>query len=105
MGLRSRGEVEAVKMPTGLIPKYGNLKRLFRETLGKSYFKEDYIKQFTLRIPENLKKLERINNVYCSLTEVLAVVFEVLEEQRRRLKEARKKHENYVPPTRFAAEP
>ena len=32
--------------------------------LKKDYAKEDYIKQFTIRVPENLAKIERVSRFY-----------------------------------------
>jgi phosphoenolpyruvate carboxykinase (GTP) len=54
MELRIHSDVGALKSPTGLIPKYDDLKELFAQVLSKQYSQEDYVKQFTIRIPENL---------------------------------------------------
>ena len=103
MELRSHGEVQAVKIPTGYIPKFEDLKRLFKEVLGKDYSKEDYVKQFTLRVPENLSKIERITRIYeTEVPNAPKLLFEVLGEQKRRLQEATKKHGSYVSPFEFA---
>jgi phosphoenolpyruvate carboxykinase (GTP) len=102
MELRSHGEVETLKGPTGMIPKYDDLKKLFKEILKKDYTKEDYTKQFTIRIPENLAKIERINAIY--KTKVLnppAVLFQVLEDQKKRLLEYQKKHGDYIAPDKL----
>jgi len=102
MELRSHKEVEAIKTPTGFIPKYEDLKRLFKETLAKEYSKEEYIKQFTIRIPENLAKIDRIMKIY--ETEVLdtpKIVFEVLDEQRQRLNKVRREYGDYISPDEF----
>ena len=64
MEQRVHGEVEAVKSPTGWIPKYDDLRRLFKQVLSKEYAKEDYVKQFTIRVPENLGKIERVQRFY-----------------------------------------
>ncbi len=102
MERRSHGEVETLKGPTGLIPKYDDLKKLFKEVLKKDYTKEDYTKQFTIRIPENLAKIERITEVY--KTKVLnppAVLFQILGEQKKRLLEFQKKCGDYIPPDKL----
>jgi len=86
MELRVHGDVDAIRAPTGWIPKYEDLVPLFREVLGQPYSREDYIKQFTIRVPENLAKLDRVEQFH--RTQVLdapPVLFEVLAEQRRRL--------------------
>ena len=58
--LRAHGEVGALKGPTGWIPKYDDLKPLFQQVLGKDYSHDDYVAQFTIRIPECLAKLDRM---------------------------------------------
>lgn len=60
MELRVNDEAEAIETPTGYIPKYEDLKRLFKEVLEKEYSEKEYEKQFTVRIPEHLSKIERI---------------------------------------------
>lgn len=102
MALRSRMEVGAIRRPTGLIPRYKDLKRLFKEVLGKEYSKEDYVAQFTLRVPEHLAKIDRIMEIYrTKVPGTPKTVFKVLEEQRQRLVEARKKYGNYILPDNF----
>ncbi|HUS46406.1 MAG TPA: phosphoenolpyruvate carboxykinase (GTP) [Phycisphaerae bacterium] len=86
MELRVHGDVEAARAPTGLIPLYEDLKRLFRELLGKSYTRDAYVEQFTIRIPETLAKIERISSIYRDdAQEVPDVLFETLAAQRERL--------------------
>jgi len=102
MELRSHGEVEAIRTPTGFIPKYEDLKGLFRKVLKKDYMKEEYIEQFKLRVPESLEKIERIINIYkTKVHDTPEIVFKVLEEQRKRLEDARNKHGDYIPPDKF----
>ncbi len=101
MELRSSKEVGALKTPTGLIPKYQDLKRLFKQTLGKDYPEEDYIKQFTLRVPENLAKIGRIIETYKKVPKTPQIVFKVLMKQKQRLVEAREKYGDYITPDRF----
>ncbi|MEM0331937.1 MAG: phosphoenolpyruvate carboxykinase domain-containing protein, partial [Archaeoglobaceae archaeon] len=61
--LRCNGDIGGVETPVGIIPKYEDLKKLFSEVLLKDYSKDDYIKQFTIRVPENLSKIERIEKI------------------------------------------
>lgn len=99
MELRANGDVDAIKTPTGYIPLYEDLKRLFKDVLGKNYSKEDYIKQFTIRIPENLAKIDRIEKIYRDrVQDTPPILFTVLEEQRKRLLEARAKYGDYISP-------
>jgi len=98
MELRVHNEVDAIKTPTGYIPIYEDLKILFKEVLSKEYKEEDYVKQFTLRIPENLAKINRILKIYRGIPDTPEIVFQVLEEQKERLLETREKLGKYVSP-------
>jgi len=102
MELRVHNEVGAIKTPTGYIPRYDDLKKLFKQVLNKDYSREDYTKQFTIRVPENLAKIDRIRKIYeTTVTNTPSVVFKVLEEEERRLIEARTKYGDYVSPERW----
>jgi len=87
MELRVHKEVEAVETPTGLIPKYQDLKRLFKEVLNRDYSEESYNRQFALRVRENLAKIDRMLNIYKrKVTGTPDILFKVLERQKQRLK-------------------
>ena len=99
MELRAHGDVEAISAPTGLIPKYEDLVPLFRQVLDKQYTKEDYMKQFTIRVPENLAKLDRVEKYHReNVAKAPPVVFEILSEQRQRLLTAQDKYGDYISP-------
>ncbi|MEM2933879.1 MAG: phosphoenolpyruvate carboxykinase (GTP) [Methanocellales archaeon] len=102
MELRVHREVKAIKTPTGLIPKYEDLKHLFKEVLNKDYPQFDYEKQFTIRINENLVKIKRIMEIYrTKVRDTPEVVFKALEEQRKRLILAREKYGEYILPSKL----
>ncbi len=102
MELRVHEEVNVIKTPAGSIPKYQDLKKLFDKILKKDYSEEDYNRQFTLRIPENLAKIDRLLNIYRSrVLDTPQIVLKVFEEQRRRLEEAREKSGDYISPDKF----
>jgi len=102
MELRIHNDVDAIATPTGRIPKYDDLKRLFKEVLGKDYSMDDYKKQFTVRIPENLAKIERIKKIYeTQVHDTPQAVFDTLEAQRQRLIKAQKKYGDYINPDKF----
>ncbi len=105
MELRVHGEVEAIKTPTGYIPKYEDLKKLFKQVLNKEYTKEDYVKQFTIRIPENLAKIERVSRFYQeNVTDTPLEMFGQLYMQRQRLLDAQEKFGDYISPLKFEKE-
>ncbi len=92
MELRVHKEVEAVETSTGLIPKYQDLKRLFKEVLNKDYSEDSYKEQFALKVEENLAKIDRLMNIYKKkVPDTPDIVFKVLEEQKQRLNKAKNK--------------
>ncbi len=106
MELRSHKDVGAVKTPTGLIPRYEDLKKLFMQVLNKDYSKEEYSEQFALRVQENLAKIDRIVEIYrTKVSGAPKVIFEALEEQRKRLIAAREKFGDHIAPDRFPTVP
>jgi phosphoenolpyruvate carboxykinase (GTP) len=89
MELRVHGDVDAIKTPTGFIPIYADLQRLFQEILKRDYSEEDYIQQFSVRVPHHLAKIERLMEIYRTMvTDTPQQLFDVLEEQRKRLQAA-----------------
>jgi phosphoenolpyruvate carboxykinase (GTP) len=98
MEQRVNGDVEAIKAPTGFIPKYEDLAKLFKTALNTSYTQAQYVEQFTIRIPELLAKTDRIEKVYRAEPSIPQIVFDVFDTQRKRLKEAQTKHGNYISP-------
>jgi phosphoenolpyruvate carboxykinase (GTP) len=105
MELRVHNEVGALKTPTGYIPKYEDIRKLFKQVLNKSYAKEDYNKQFTIRVPENLAKIERVQRFYQeNVNDTPLEMFGLLYLQRQRLLEAKEKYGDYIVPENFEKE-
>ena len=97
--LRVNGDVEAIETPTGLIPKYEDLAKLFKDNLNTQYTQADYVQQFTIRIPENLAKLDRVEKIYKEkVSDTPQIVFDTFVEVCKRLKEAGDKHGDYISP-------
>jgi phosphoenolpyruvate carboxykinase (GTP) len=102
MELRVHGEAGALRAPTGYIPEYEDLRRLFKQVLGKEYRREDYVKQFTIRVPENLAKIRRVKRFYREkVSDTPEELFKVLDDQWNRLIKAREKFGDYIPPEKF----
>jgi len=100
MERRVNGELSALKTPTGYIPKYEDLKDIFRLLSGKEYTKKDYEEQFTIRIPENIAKIDRILSVYKKEgADIPAILFEILDKQRQQLLDAKVAYDtDYISP-------
>lgn len=102
MELRVHGEAGAIRSPTGFLPKYQDLAKLFDRVLNREYPKEDYVKQFTIRVPENLAKIQRVQRFYQeNVSDTPVELFEILDEQRKRLAEAKRNYGDYIPPESF----
>jgi len=99
MELRAHNDVGAIKAPTGWIPKYDDLRRLFKEVRGVEYAKSDYVKQFTTRVRENISKINRVERFFReNVPDAPQELFSILEEQRERLIRVQKRFGNYVSP-------
>ncbi len=100
MDMRANGDVDAIETPIGYLPKYEDLAKLFKEVFNRDYRKEDYEKQFKIRIPELLAKIERIRAIYSEIC-VPDEVFKELDAEEKRLKDAKKKYGDYISPFKF----
>ncbi len=101
MEMRVHKELQAIKTPTGFIPKYKDLLQLFKKLLNKDYPEENYIEQFTIRVPENLAKIDRVTKIYEKIPNTPKVLFKVLEEQKERLINIQNKQGNYISPNKL----
>jgi len=97
--LRVHGDVDAIETPTGLIPKYEDLAKLFKRELNTDYTKESYAGQFTIRIPNLLAKIDRVEEIYkTKVPDTPKIVFDVFNTQRKRLNAAKGKFGDYILP-------
>ncbi len=101
MEKRIYNEIEAIKTPIGFIPRYQDLRELFKAILDKDYSYNSYLAQFTLRVDNNLKKIERITNIYRDIEGTPEELFEILDAQRCRLQEIKEKFGDFVSPDKF----
>ncbi len=96
---RVHGELDAIETPTGLIPRYEDLAKLFKDRLAKNFTRDDYIQQFTIRIQQLLEKLDRLDEIYNSqVFDTPQIVFDVFARHRERLKAAADKYGRYIEP-------
>ncbi|MHC5060446.1 MAG: phosphoenolpyruvate carboxykinase (GTP) [Planctomycetota bacterium] len=93
------GDVETIETPTGLIPKYEDLAGLFKRELGTDFTKENYIEQFTIRVPNLLAKIDRVEEIYkAKVPDTPQIVYDVFNTQRKRLNAAKDKLGDYISP-------
>ena len=97
--LRVNGDVDAIRTPTGFIPMYDDLARLFKRHLNTEFPRDNYIRQFTIRVPENLAKLGRVEKVYRDkVPDTPQILFRTFDEARSRLRAAAEKCGDYISP-------
>ncbi len=102
MELRVNNDVEAILTPTGRIPLYSDLKTLFSKVLKKPYLYDDYNKQFTIRINENIVKISRMEVLFRTrILDTPEIVFTILKEQQKRLIHAQSTLGDYVLPEQW----
>jgi phosphoenolpyruvate carboxykinase (GTP) len=61
---RTHEEYDAIRTPVGHIPKYEDLKGLFRQVFDREYSEEDYDLQFSIRVDNYLEKTARIEEIF-----------------------------------------
>jgi phosphoenolpyruvate carboxykinase (GTP) len=85
---RIHQEYEAIETPIGLIPKYEDLKHLFKQVFDRDYSRADYEAQFALKLRGLLERLGRIEKIYSEEEGIPPEFFEHLEQQKQRLLQA-----------------
>ncbi len=99
---RIHNEVEVIRTPFGLIPKYEDLKQLFREVLDRDYSEDAYEEQFTARVEKLIQKYERIKRLYTEeVEETPSRLLDIIDEQLERLNEAKARCGDRVPPSQL----
>ncbi len=85
MALMHQGRVETIWTPIGRIPKYQDLKKLFKEVIGKEYKKEIYSKQFSLYTENLIKRVDMSITEFAKEKGMADEFFHVLDTWRRDL--------------------
>lgn len=99
---RVNGDYDAIETPIGRIPKYEDLKALFKEQLNQDYTKEAYDQQFSIRISKYLEKMDRMTQAFSHIKLPAAFAAE-MENQIKRLQEAKAKYGDVATPDQFLA--
>ena len=102
MERRVHKEFDAIETPIGYIPNHEDLKILFKEIFHKEYTREDYEKQFSIRVNKLLEKLDRVEAILRQEENIPDMFYHHLEQQRQRLKEAKHKYgKDVISPSDF----
>jgi phosphoenolpyruvate carboxykinase (GTP) len=99
---RVHDEVGAWETPTGLIPKYENLKPLFNSLLEENYLKEDYEYQFSFRCDAWIAKLKRSTEFFqknCPGTP--EKVYQSWAATSKKINLAKQKYGSIIPPGKY----
>jgi phosphoenolpyruvate carboxykinase (GTP) len=96
---RAHGEVDALKTPTGLIPKYEDLQALFKQIFDQDYTKAEYDYQFTFRCDQWIAKLDRsIDYFKSNVPDCPQTVFDAWESAKERIQSAKEKYGAMIAP-------
>jgi phosphoenolpyruvate carboxykinase (GTP) len=98
---RAHNDVGAIDTPVGYLPKYGDLKALFKELIDKEYDEELYNKQFSLYIDNIVSRIDLQLEAYGKEENIPATLFEVLKEQRMGLTALKEKYGPVVKPDKL----
>ncbi len=79
---RVYNEVGVIETPIGEIPRYEDLKEMFREIIKKDYPESFYVKQFSLYVDNIIAMIDLQINAYGKEKNIPGKLFEVLNEQR-----------------------
>lgn len=101
---RVEDNVDSIFTPIGLIPLYEDLRTLFKRVLNKEYGKDEYERQFTLKLRKYLEKTERIITIYRKIDDTPEEVIRELKMQRERILDYINKYGDSVSPFRLTKE-
>jgi phosphoenolpyruvate carboxykinase (GTP) len=99
----AHNEVEAIDTPVGYLPLYADLKKLFKEVIGKDYPEDLYTMQFALYIDNIIKRIDLQNKAFAEEDNIPARFFEVLKEQKAGLEALKAKYGPVVKPQELMA--
>ncbi len=95
---RVHGDVEAIDTPIGYLPRYEDLKQLFKEVIGKEYTLELYTRQFSLYLDNILARVNLQIEAYGKEQNIPPQLFDVLNTQKEGLLALKEKFGAVVTP-------
>jgi len=98
---RVHGEIDAIETPIGSIPKYEDLKSLFKTLIDKDYSEDLYIKQFSFYVDKIISRIDLQTEAYNKEKNIPSQLFEVYQEQKAGLLSLKEKSGAIVPPSQL----
>ena len=95
---RAHREVDAIETPIGFIPKYADLKKLFKERVAKEYPEQLYVRHFSLYIDHIIGRIDLQIDAYSKEKSIPNRLFDILKQQRKELMALREKYGPIVKP-------
>ena len=95
---RAHGELDAIDTPIGYLPKYEDLKSLFKSRIDKDYPEELYVKQFSLYLDNIIARVELQIEAYGKEKNIPPKLFDILKRQRQELTALKEKFGPVVTP-------
>ena len=80
--LYAHGDVQALDTPIGMLPKYEDLKALFKEKLDKEYSEELYTKQFSIYVDNVLMLIDLEIAAWQQEESVGQTIFDIYAKQK-----------------------
>ncbi|MDY6969738.1 MAG: phosphoenolpyruvate carboxykinase domain-containing protein, partial [Spirochaetota bacterium] len=100
--LRVNGEADCCNTPTGFIPKYQDLKKMFKDILNEEYSEADYEYQFSFRCQAWKSKLERaIEYFKKNAPDCPAVAYDKWEATIKKIESAQSKYGDFIKPGQY----
>jgi len=95
---RAHKEIDAIDTPIGFLPKYEDLKNLFKSKIDKDYPEDLYIKQFSLYLDNIIARIDLQLEAYGKEKNIPQKLFDIYKEQRQELGELKDKYGAIVTP-------
>ncbi len=97
----AHNEIEYISTPIGNLPKYDDLKLLFKQIIDKDYTKDLYTKQFSLYMDNIIKRVELQQEAYGKEDKIPQALFDILAGQKKELLALKDAHGSIVSPDVF----
>ena len=95
---RTHHEVDAIETPIGYLPRYEDLKRLFKERIDKEYPEDLYTRQFSLYSDNIVARIDLQIDAYGKEKNIPDKLFDILKRQRAELMALKEKYGPIVTP-------